>query len=459
MDSIPSILIVDDYEPLCESLGESLKMRSYAVQTVHNSADALEFFKTQTADLVLLDIRLGNENGVTLLPKFLEIEPSLPVILITGFGTIETAVEAIKRGAFDYLQKPIKTEKLLKTVENALRMSRLQKENALLRQVTLGKNSFITNSAEMKNLLLRTRKLAASNLPILICGESGTGKEILAEFVHAESSRSSRPLQRVNCAAFSESLLESELFGHERGAFTGATEQFPGVFEQADGGTLFLDEIGDMGLSSQAKILRVLQGQEIRRVGGKKTFKVDVRFIAATNKDLEQLTAEGKFRGDLLYRLNAATLYLPPLRERKDDIVPLALGFIADYATESGRGRFELDERVIEVLTAYQWPGNVRELRSVISYACAVCEGRILRLEDLPQPLIAEKGHYQTGPAADRAAGKADGRTTGMGPIEQAEMACIVKILKEEGNNKVRAAERLSMSRSTLYKKMKQYDI
>ena len=442
-DNQPSILIVDDYLPLCESLGESLRMRNYNVSAAHNSADALKSFKGSPKDLILLDIRLGDEDGVSLLFKFLEMEPTLPVIIITGFGTIETAVEAIKRGAFDYLQKPIKTEKLFKTVENALRMSRLQKENSLLRQTALGRNFFITHSPEMNKLLLRAQKLAASNLPILIYGESGTGKEILAEFIHSESSRASKPLQRVNCAAFSESLLESELFGHERGAFTGAMEQFPGVFERSDNGTLFLDEIGDMGLSSQARILRVLQSQEIRRVGGKETFKVDVRFIAATNKNLEQLTAEGKFRSDLLYRLNAATLYLPPLRERKDDIIPLAQRFIADYAAESGGHNLELDGNVIEVLNAYHWPGNIRELRGVIFYACTVCDGMVLQSGDLPQSLIAVKGVSP----ADK------------GPLEQAEMACIAQVLKEEGHNKARAAERLAMSRSTLYKKIKQYDI
>jgi DNA-binding NtrC family response regulator len=438
-----SILIVDDYPPLCESLGESLKLRSYEVSAAHNSAGAIELFKKSPADLVLLDVRLGDEDGASLLPRFLEIDPALPVIMITGFGTIETAVEAIKRGAFDYLQKPIKTEKLLKTVENALRMSRLQKENSTLRKNALGKNAIITHSREMKDLLLRAGKLAASNLPILICGESGTGKELLAELIHAESSRSSKPLQKVNCAAFSESLLESELFGHERGAFTGAVDRFPGVFERADGGTLFLDEIGDMGLSTQARILRVLQNHEIRRVGGKETFNVDVRFIAATYKNPEQLTIEGKFRSDLLYRLNAATLYIPPLRERKDDIVPLSQYFAAEYAAESGRPGYKLDAGVIEALTSYNWPGNVRELQGVISYACTVCDGPALQIGDLPSSVVVLK----------------NGSFTEKGPLEQAEMACIVRVLREEGNNKAKAAERLAMSRSTLYKKIKQYDI
>jgi DNA-binding NtrC family response regulator len=443
MNNRSSILIVDDYPPLCESLCESLRLRNYEVSVAHNSADALELYKRSPRDLVLLDVCLGDEDGVSLLPRFLEIDPVLPVIMITGFGTIETAVEAIKRGAFDYLQKPIKTEKLLKTTENALRMSRLQKENSMLRESALGKKSIITHSQKMKDLLLRARKLAASNLPILICGESGTGKEILAELIHAESSRSSRPLQRVNCAAFPESLLESELFGHERGAFTGAVERFPGVFERSDSGTLFLDEIGDMGLSTQARILRVLQNQEIRRVGGKETFKIDVRFITATNKNLEQLAVEEKFRSDLLYRLNAATLYIPPLRERKDEIIPLAQYFIAEYTSESGRPCRELDANVIEALNSYNWPGNIRELRGVISYACTVSDGPVLRIGDLPTPIIAQEGRS----FADK------------GPLEQAEIACIVKVLREVGHNKVKAAEQLAMSRSTLYKKIKQYDL
>jgi DNA-binding NtrC family response regulator len=443
MNSHSSILIADDYLPLCESLGESLRLRGYEVSAAHNSADALELYKKSRMDLVLLDVCLGDEDGVSLLPRFLEIEPALPVIMITGFGTIETAVEAIKRGAFDYLQKPIKTEKLHKTVGNALRMSRLQRENSMLRESVMGKNTIITHSQGMKDLLSRARKLAASNLPILIYGESGTGKEILAELIHAESSRFSKPLQRVNCAAFTESLLESELFGHERGAFTGAIERFPGVFERSDSGTLFLDEIGDMGLSTQARILRVLQNQEIRRVGGKETFKVDVRFITATNKNLEQLTAEGKFRSDLLYRLNAATLYIPPLRERKDEIIPLARYFIAEYTVESGRPNYELDANVKEALNSYNWPGNIRELRGVISYACTVCDGTMLRIGDLPSQIITQK----------------DNSFAVKGPLEQAEMACIVKVLKEAGHNKAKAAEQLAMSRSTLYKKIKLYDL
>jgi DNA-binding NtrC family response regulator len=440
-----SILIVDDYQPLCVSLSESLGMRNYEVAAAHNSAEALRIFRESPKDLVLLDICLGDEDGLVLLSRFLEMDPSLPVIVITGFGTVETAVTAIKRGAFDYLQKPIKTEKLLKTVGNALRISRLEKENFFLRRNSQNRGSdpIITGSPELQALLIRARKLAASQLPILIYGESGTGKELLAELIHAESSRALKPLQRVNCAAFIDSLLESELFGHERGAFTGAVERFPGLFEQANGSTLFLDEIGDMGLSCQAKILRALQNKEIRRVGGKETFKVDVRFIAASNKDLEQLGAEGKFRSDLLYRLNAATLFLPPLRERKGDIILLARRFIADYAVENGRRPPEPEQAVMDALCAYTWPGNIRELKGAVSYACTVCEGPVLRISDLPQTVVTGKIR----------------RSVDGGPLKQAEIACIVRVLQEERHNKVRSAERLSMSRSTLYKKIKQYGL
>jgi DNA-binding NtrC family response regulator len=440
-----SILIIDDYQPLCASLSESLNMRNYDVTTAHNSAEALRAFRESPKDLILLDTRLGNEDGTALLSRFLELDPSLPVIVITGFGTVETAVEAIKRGAFDYLQKPIKTEKLLKTVGNALRISRLEKENYLLRHSSQNREGdpIVTESPELRALLLRAKKLAASQLPILICGESGTGKELLAELIHSESSRSLKPLHRVNCAAFTDSLLESELFGHERGAFTGAAERFSGLFEQANGGTLFLDEIGDMGLPCQAKILRTLQSQEIRRVGGKETFKVDVRFIAASNKDLDTLVAEGKFRSDLLYRLNAATLFLPPLRERNGDIIPLVRRFIADHAAESGRRPPEPDQAAMDVLCGYDWPGNIRELKGAIFFACTVCEGPVLRTSDLPQTVM-------TGKIRQSVEG---------GPLEQAEIACIVRVLQEERHNKARAAERLSMSRSTLYKKMKQYGL
>lgn len=438
MDSASSVLIVDDHLPLCDSLRESLSMRNFRVSVAHNSSGALRALREKKQDVVLLDVRLGDEDGVFLLPRILEIDPSLPVILITGYGTVETAVQAIKQGAFDYLQKPIKIEKLLKTMENALRMSRPERENHLLYRSA--EAAMISKSPIVQDILSRARKLAATTMPVLICGESGTGKELLAELIHAESPRAANPLQRVNCAVFTESLLESELFGHERGAFTGAVERFPGVFERSDGGTLFLDEIGDMGLSSQAKILRVLQNQEVRRVGGRETFKVDVRFIAATNKELETLTGEGKFRSDLLYRLNAAILHLPPLRERREDIIPLAKRFTADYAEENGCLRQLLSASAADALQNYDWPGNIRELKGAVYYACAVSEGRAIQVSDLPR-LVALR------------------RSGGANPLEMAEMTCIARTLEEEGNNKVRTAERLSMSRSTLYKKMKRYGI
>jgi DNA-binding NtrC family response regulator len=454
MDKRCSVLIVDDHPPLCASLRENLSMRNYHVSVAHNGLDALEALRRERRDVILLDVRLGNEDGVSLLPRILEIDPSLPVIVITGYGTVETAVEAIKRGAFDYLEKPVKIEKLLKTLGNALRMSRLEQENSLLRQSFLGASPIVTESSVLQELLSRARKLAASNLPILICGESGTGKELLAELIHAESPRAARVLHRVNCAVFSESLLESELFGHERGAFTGATERFPGIFERSHGGTLFLDEIGDMGLSCQAKILRVLQNQEVRRLGGRETFKVDVRFIAATNKDLDRLTGEGKFRSDLLYRLNAAILYLPPLRERRGDIIPLAKRFIADYGEENGcRERRFLSPRALEALLSYRWPGNIRELKGAIYYASAVAEGPELQASDLPE-LITGGASWKK-PEARRV----HEWPSAANPLEQAEMACIARTLQEVGNNKVRAAGRLSMSRSTLYKKIKQYGL
>jgi DNA-binding NtrC family response regulator len=444
MNNSPSILIVDDHPPLCISLRENLTMRNYRVSVAHDSVQALRALRNEHQDVLLLDVRLGDEDGVSLLPRILDVNPFLPVIVITGCGTVETAVEAIKRGAFDYLEKPIKIEKLLKTLENALRMSRLEQENALFRQSVLGDASIVTESPMLRDILFRARKLAASNLPILICGESGTGKELLAELIHAESPRAAKPLHRINCAVFSESLLESELFGHERGAFTGAVERFPGVFERSNGGTLFLDEIGDMGLSSQAKILRVLQNQEVRRVGGRETFKVDVRFIAATNKDLDDLTATGKFRSDLLYRLNAAILHLPPLREREGDIIPLAKRFIADYGEENGcREQWVLSSRVLDVLLAYDWPGNIRELKGAVYYACAVAEGPELQVSDLPDLIVNGAGW----------------KKPGTNPLELAEMACIARALREEGNNKLRAAGRLSMSRSTLYKKIRQYGL
>ncbi len=440
-DRQKTVLIIDDRVRVCESLGASLAERGYRALSAHNGTRALELLEKERVDVALLDIRLGDENGLSLLPTMLKVRPSLPVIVITGFGTIEIAIESIKSGAFDYLQKPIRMDKLLKVLENALKISVLEEENRKLRSRG-GGPSIITESPAMKDLLARTSRLAASDLPILIYGESGTGKELIASFIHGNSRRSAMPMQSVNCAAFAESLLDNELFGHERGAFTGATSLFRGVFERSQGATLFLDEIGDMQLGIQAKILRAIQNNEIRRLGGSETIRIDVRFVAATNRDLEAQIRDGTFRSDLMYRLNSAMIVVPPLRERREDILPLARWFLDEADAQSGAPPKFFAEETERFLEGYDWPGNIRELKSAVLYAATVSLNRVILPSDLPAVVAKKSGD----PACANVR-------------ESFEKSLIMRTLVEEGRNKKRAAEKLSMSRATLYNKLHKYGL
>jgi DNA-binding NtrC family response regulator len=432
-----TILIVDDRVRLCESLQASLEVRGYKVLIAANGAAALGVFQGGGVDAVLLDVRLGDEDGLQVLARMRALDPRVPVIVITGFGNVESAVTAIKEGAFDYLQKPIQVEKLLKVLENALRLSALERENRELRQQG---PRIRTQSPAMRALLERLTLLAGSELPVLIRGESGTGKELVAEHVHAASRRAKAPLEKVNCAAFPESLLDNELFGHEKGAFTGANGTFRGMFERAHGGTLLLDELGDMPPAIQAKILRAIQNKEIRRLGGTSQVTVDIRFIAATNQDLEAQVAAGRFRSDLLYRLNAATVVVPPLRERPEDVVPLAREMLAELAPAGQPKRLAPEAEAL--LLACPWPGNVRELRSAVQYACTVAASAVIGPADFPENLRA--GPPQGSP---------------LGPREAAERSLIVRILRDTGFNKTDAARILQMSRVTLYSKIAKYGI
>jgi len=434
-----TVLIIDDRVRLCESLASSLAERGYRPLSAYDSSSALELFSREKVDVALLDIRLGDENGLSLLPKLLRLKPSLPVIVITGYGTLEIAIESIKSGAFDYLQKPVRMDKLLKVLDNALKLSSLEEENQRLRSQVRGL-PIVTESQAMREILARATRLASSELPILICGESGTGKELIAGFIHENSGRAALPMQSVNCAAFPESLLDNELFGHERGAFTGANALFRGVFERSQGTSLFLDEIGDMQVGIQAKILRAIQNKEIRRLGGAETISIDLRFIAATNRDLQAQIDAGTFRSDLLYRLNTATLVVPPLRDRREDIIPLARIFIAEACGGAEPKRF--DEDTENLLLAHDWPGNIRELRSAVFYAATIAVDRIISPMDLPST-VAKK-------ASD---------TAGTNIRENFEKSLIQRTIHEAGNNKKLAAERLSMSRATLYNKLHKYGL
>lgn len=438
-DNGKTVLIIDDRVRLCESLAASLSERGYAPVCAHTSESALGVVSRHPVDAALLDIRLGEENGLSLLPVLLSLRPTLPIIVITGYGTLEIAVQSVKAGAFDYLQKPVRMDKLLNVLENALRLSGLEEENLRLRSKIQG-TPIVAESQLMKGLLARTARLANSDLPILIYGESGTGKELIANFIHANSPRLNKPMQMVNCASISESLLDSELFGHEKGAFTGAAAAFPGIFERSRGTTLFLDEIGDMQIGTQAKILRAIQNKEIRRLGGTETIVIDVRFVAATNRNLEDLIAAGDFRSDLLYRLNSATVVVPPLRDRKEDILPLANYFLSEATVGKSPKRFT--EQSSQLLAAYPWPGNVRELKSAVAYAATVSFGDFISPSDFPEKLP------KNGPSQ-----------TAENPRESFEKNLIQRTLLEERNNKTRTAVKLSMSRATLYNKMSKYGL
>ena len=438
-----SILVVDDKEKLCKSLAWNFEHVGYKAFYATNGQQAVAAFSDNRIDVVLLDVMLADESGIDILKRLLAINARVPVIMITAFASVDTAVQSIKLGAFDYVKKPLDFEELLKTVENAHECSRLREENVQLRSRLMELSAtIITQDARTLDLCRKVEKLAATNLPVLICGESGTGKEVIADNIHASSSRGARKMIKINCVAFPETLLDNELFGHERGAYTGADAAFKGVFEKADGSSLFLDEIGDMPLGIQAKILRTLQNNEIRRLGGSETIRVDVRFIAATNKDLGGLMEKNLFREDLFYRLNAAVLTVPPLRERKDDIPLLVEHFLAEHHHSSPGARKEVAPEVLARFLDHSWPGNVRELKNTINYSAAMSAGERIGMADLPVSFL--DGGLNATPRNIR---------------EDMEKHLILRTLQSTNYNRSRVAQLLNMSRKTLYNKMERYGI
>jgi two-component system response regulator AtoC len=438
------ILVVDDEVRLCESLCRSLSHRGFDAASASCGDDAAKLILDRELSAILLDLRLGTENGLDLIPRFLKLRPGIPIIMLTAYAEVETAVQAMKIGASDYIRKPIRIPDLLKTLEENIARKRSAPETGASDIAKAeSPTQFITRNTQMLSTIEKATRIARSDLPILIQGESGTGKEILAGIIHANSDRGSLPMQTINCAALPESLLDNELFGHERGAFTGADKVFKGLFEQAEGSSLFLDELGDMPLSLQSKILRTIQNHEIRRIGGNATIRVDVRFIAATNHDLETLVRERRLREDLYYRLNMAPFQLLPLRERREDIVPLAEHFLRE-AAERQQGRvFALAEEVRDLLLAYQWPGNVRELKSALFFAATVATDEAIAVKDLP-PFI--KGARAQEPTAART-------------LKHNEKALIADVLERNNHNIKRSAEILEITRATLYKKILKYGI
>lgn len=440
------VLVVDDNQKLCKGLSRNFQQLGYEALYALNSKDALEIVQEHEVHIVLQDVSLGEEDGLDVLAEIKNLKPSLPVIMITGFGTILTAVHSIKAGAYDYIQKPLEFNKLLVIVENALKMQQLNQENEGLRNKIFQLTpKIVTQNQEMIGICNKAERLASTDFPILIQGESGTGKEGMAEFIHNHSPRYSREIVRINCAAFPENLLDNELFGHEKGAYTGADQQFKGVFEKAQGTTLLLDEVGDMSLSTQAKILRALQNNEIRRIGGESSISIDVRFIASTNKNLEQMIEKKLFREDLYYRLSTATIWLPPLRDRKDDIPLLVESFLENFSGGKDTQITRYTPEFMDRLMSYNWPGNIRELKNSINYASAISLKDYIDVGDLP-PMFSDEEEFRE-------------ELNPVNELRQNEKILILKTLQKTNFNKKRAAEILHISRNTLYNKLERYGI
>jgi two-component system nitrogen regulation response regulator NtrX len=444
------ILIVDDEPAIQKALRDVLEDEGYRVRAVGSGADAIKAVTDEAPDLVFLDIWMPRMDGLETLAELRRLRPEAPIVMISGHGTIETAVKATRLGAYDFIEKPLSLEKTLVTVTRALEHGRLERENAALREQIDQRTEIIGDSEPMRTLRAQIATAAPSNGRVLIHGENGSGKELVARAIHALSTRSERPFVEVNCAAIPEELIESELFGHERGAFTGAVARRRGKFETADGGTLFLDEIGDMSLKTQAKVLRALEEQAFERVGGRETLRVDVRVIAASNRDVPSLIAQGAFREDLFYRLNVIPIEVPPLRARKEDVPALVVHFIRVFCADNGKRLKTVAPAALTYFMTYDWPGNVRELRNMVERLVIMVPGDVIGAEDLPPPLRAKT---EAAPAAP-----GDGK-----PLKEArdsfERAYILAELRAQDWNMTRTAERLGIERSHLYRKIRAYGI
>jgi DNA-binding NtrC family response regulator len=443
------ILVVDDDAAMRDFLREELEREGFRVFGAADGRAGIERVKQGGIDLVVSDVKMPDLDGLDLLREIRAVEQTPYVITITAFGSIDTAIRAVKLGAYDYVTKPFELDQLLLTIEKALGERELRSEVSRLRAEVARRDrldNLIGRSVAMQEIFSLIRRVSASPANVLITGESGTGKELVARAIHAGSARHGRPFVAVNCAAIPHALLESELFGYKRGAFTDARSDRTGLLVEADGGTLFLDEIAELPLPLQPKLLRVLQDREVRPLGANRAERVDLRLIAATNRDLEARLKSGELRDDLYYRLNVIQLQLPPLRARTEDLLPLAEHFLARSAERAGKPLKGMNEAAKKILLAYHWPGNVRELENVVERAVALCERDIVGPEDLP-PVMRERRNQ------DRlAAALAQGLT-----LEELEREYIERVLDAEGGNKTRAAQRLGLDRKTLYRKLDEY--
>ena len=468
--SKPRILVIDDEAAIRDSLKMILEYEDYQFIGAASGQDGLSAVQKERPDAVLLDIKMPGMDGMEVLRKLHALDESLPVIMISGHGATATAVEAIKSGAVDFFDKPLSTERVIVTLRNVLKQSELVAENRDLKVAMESKYELVGQSPALRNVLEAVTRAAPTNATVLLLGESGVGKELVARTIHRNSPRASQRFVQVNCAAIPEELIESELFGHEKGSFTGATEKQVGKFEQADRGTIFLDEVGDMSQKTQAKVLRVLQEQEVERLGSARTIKVDVRVIAATNKDLEEAISRGEFREDLFFRLNVIPIVVPPLRERREDIPQLVHHFAKLMGEEHNLKPKKFEPAAMEALQRYRWRGNIRELRNTVERVLIMSPADVVRFDDLPGEIRsgesraaapAAEARSMAAPASVPVASSSN--TPPSGTLREfkdaAERAYLVQKLRENNWNISKTAEVIDTPRSNLYKKLEQYGI
>jgi DNA-binding NtrC family response regulator len=444
-----NILVVDDEKNIREGLGKVLELDGYAVLLAAGGTQALDILSRGEVDLVITDLKMPGLSGEEVLRRAAELAPSIPVIILTGYGTIENAVQAMKDGAYDYLTKPVNMDRLSLLVQRALSTRELMLQHRAMQEELQKRGQFsniIGKSEAMSKIFEVVQQVAPSRASVLITGESGVGKEMIADALHYNSPRKDKALIKVHCAALTETLLESELFGHERGAFTGAVARKRGRFELAHLGTIFLDEIGEISQNVQIKLLRVLQDKTFERVGGEETVEVDTRVIAATNRDLKAAIQQGEFREDLYYRLNVVNIHIPPLRERKEDIPLLIAAFVKEFAGENGKSIEAVEPKARMILYGYPWPGNVRELRNCLESAVVMCKSNIITVDDLPPHIHTEAREDYLRVAA--------GAT-----LAEIEKEAIRATLALQNGNKTRAAEVLGIGRKTLHRKLQEYGL
>lgn len=448
-----NILILDDETAQRDILTGYLKKKGYKIFSASSGKEGIDITQNNLVDIILSDFKMPDLNGIEVLEQVKKINPEISFVIVTAYGTVENAVKAMRLGAFDYISKPVDLDELDLMIERIIEHKSLKSENQLLKTQLQEKykiSSIVSQSQKMEEVINVAARVADSKATVLITGENGTGKEVLAKAIHFMSSRKEKPFVAVNVPALTETLLESELFGHEKGAFTGADKMRKGRFEVAHGGTLFLDEVGDIPQSIQVKLLRVLQEHQFERVGGSEKIEVDVRIIAATNKDLEQKIKDGTFREDLYYRLNVVSIKIPPLRDRREDILPMIETFIDKYSQENNKEKLEVSKEAIDVLMKYNYPGNVRELENIIERAVVLTREKVITLNDLPISIKGFKEEKTLAPI---------GEGTLTEQVEALEKQLIYDALQESGGNQTKAGKLLGLTERNLRYKLKKYNI